>query len=170
MKRIYNMGFNRKFLHNSRIWINVSKTLTKERSTRDKGNDTDFEFNNEVKPKLISTEKYNEVILELFGKKYIKRILCLTSKKEYTAIELSLELKIPLATVYRKIKLLEEKDMIEVSKMKINLSGNEEKYYRCLIDDATIIFHDGKISVNIKMLDHIKKIVRQWEILRKKEY
>jgi len=118
---------------------------------------------------MTSTEKYDGIVLEQIGKKYINGILCLTSKKDCSAIELSHELDIPLATVYRKLNLLEEIDMIEVSKTIINISGNEEKYYRCLIDEATVNFHDGNISVHIKKLDHIKKIVRQWEILRKQE-
>ena len=116
------------------------------------------------------SKKYDEIILELLGNKYIDEILSLTSQKDCCAIELSLELDIPLATVYRKLKLLEEKDMIEVSKTIINLSGNEEKYYRCLIDEATVNFHDGKISVDIKKLEPAKKIVRMWERFKKPEF
>src|SRR3972149_6837203 len=115
------------------------------------------------------SKKYDEIILELLGNKYIDEILSLTSQKDCCAIELSLELDIPLATVYRKLKLLEEKGMIEVSKTIINLSGNEEKYYRCLIDEATVNFHDGKISVDIKKLEPTKKIVRLWERFAKPE-
>jgi len=141
--------------------------LNGKHSERGPGSEADFKLNCELKPELRSIEKYDEILLELLGNKYINGMLSLTTKKDCSAMELSLELDIPLATVYRKLKLLEEKDMIEVSKKKINISGNEEKYYRCLIDEATVNFHDGKISVDIKKLDHTKKVVRMWERFRK---
>lgn len=112
--------------------------------------------------------KNDETLLELLGNKYILGILNLTSMKDCSATELSYEIGIPIATVYRKLKHLQEKEMIEVSKIKINISGNEEKYYRCLIDEATMNFHDGKISVNIKKFDPGKKIDRIWEIFMKR--
>lgn len=105
--------------------------------------------------------------LEILGNKYICKILSLISNRECSAMELSNELNIPLATVYRKIKFLEENDMIEVSKTIINLSGNEEKYYRCLIDDITVNFHSGKISIDVKKFEPTKKIVRLWERVAK---
>ncbi len=144
------------------------KTLKRKLSRKEPGNETDSTSNCEPESRPI--ERNDEIILELLGKKYINRILSLTSKRECTTIELSLELDIPLATVYRKLKLLEEKEMIEVSRTKINLSGNEEKYYRCLIDEAAVNFHDGKIYVNIKKLDHAKKIVKIWERLKNLEF
>ena len=80
----------------------------------------------------------NEEILELFGNKYTKGILSLTSGMEYSASQLCPELGIPLATVYRKLKLLEQTGMVKHVKTIINLSGNEEKYYRCAIEDFKV--------------------------------
>ncbi len=137
--------------------------LKEELSRRDLTSEADIKLNYGLKPAIKSIQKFDEILLELLGNKYVNEILSLTSKKDCSAMELSLELDIPIATVYRKFKLLEEKDMIEVSKTIINLSGNEEKYYRCLIDEATVNFHDGKISVDIKKLEPTKKIVRLWE-------
>lgn len=101
--------------------------------------------------------------LELLGNKYIEEILSLTSIKECSALELSKELNIPLATVYRKLKLLENSEMIENVKTTINLSGNEEKYYRCLVNEAIVSFQNGKFSIGLKRMDHITKILRVWQ-------
>lgn len=125
---------------------------------------------------LENAEKKEEDFLEILGSKYINSILSRTSVKECSASELSNELNIPLATVYRKLKLLEESGLVENVKTIINISGNEEKFYRCLISDATVNFHDGKLSVKVEMMGHVDKITRLWkrfikpgDIAKKKE-
>jgi len=143
--------------------------LKGELSGRELSNEANSKLNCEFKPELRSIKQYDKIMLELLGNKYIDEILSLTSEKNCCAMELSHELEIPLATVYRKLKLLEEKHMIEVSKTVINISGNEEKYYRCLIDDVTVNFHGGKITVDIKKLEPTKKIIKLWERFTKPE-
>jgi predicted transcriptional regulator len=85
--------------------------------------------------------------------------------KECSASQLSKELGIPLATVYRKLKLMESTDLLKHVKTIINLSGNEEKYYRCAIREATVQIHNGLFSVDFKTEDHSEKIVRLWKRL-----
>jgi predicted transcriptional regulator len=116
---------------------------------------------NQLQSDSKSAEKVSD-FLELLGNKYIDEILSLTSIKECSALELSKELNIPLATVYRKLKLLENSELVENVRTTINLSGNEEKYYRCLVNEATVSFHDGKFSLDLKRIDHINKILRVW--------
>ncbi len=122
---------------------------------------------NQLQSNAQSADGVSE-FLELLGNKYIDEILSLTSMKECSALELSKELNIPLATVYRKLKLLENSEMIENVKTTINLSGNEEKYYRCLVNEATVSFHDGKFSIDLKRMDHINKILRVWQRFKSK--
>jgi len=114
-------------------------------------------------PGLDNAEKSEADFLEILGSKYINAILSRTSVKECSASELSIELDIPLATVYRKLKLLEESGLVENVKTIINISGNEEKFYRCLISDATVNFHDGKLSVKVEIMGHVNKITRLWK-------
>jgi len=114
---------------------------------------------------LENAEKSEADFLGILGSKYINEILSRTSVKECSANELSSELNIPLATVYRKLKLLEESGLVENVKTIINVSGNEEKFYRCLISEATVNFHDGKLSVKVEIMDHVGKITRLWKRL-----
>lgn len=116
---------------------------------------------------LKQSEKSKTEFLEILGSKYIDAILSRTSVEECSANKLSNELKIPLATVYRKIKLLEEAGLIENIKTIINNSGNEEKFYRCLISEATVNFHDGKLSVKVEIMSHANKISRLWKRFKK---
>lgn len=108
----------------------------------------------------------NEILLiELLADKYSRGILSLTSGKECSAQQLSSELGIPLATVYRKLKLLEGSKLIQHVKTIINMSGNEEKYYHCLIKKATLDFYEGKLSFSLKKDESDVKIVRLWQRL-----
>jgi predicted transcriptional regulator len=107
--------------------------------------------------------KNEEVLIEILGNKSSRAILSLTSMMECSAIQLCHELGIPLTTVYRKIKVLEETGLIKHVKTIINLSGNEEKYYHCMIDAVTVKFNKGMLSVSMHMDDCNDEIVRLWK-------
>ncbi len=109
--------------------------------------------------------KNEETLIDLLGNKYARGILSLTSSMECSALQLCRELGIPLATVYRKLKLLEDTGLIKHVKTIINLSGNEEKYYRCAIRNIKVSFHKGIFSVNMDVDDRNEKIVRLWKRL-----
>jgi len=107
--------------------------------------------------------KNEDVLIEILGNKSSRAILSLTSRMECSAIQLCHELGIPLTTVYRKIKILEDTGLIKHVKTIINLSGNEEKYYRCVIDAVTVNFNKGMLSVSMHMEDCNDEIVRLWK-------
>src|SRR5659263_358345 len=106
-----------------------------------------------------------DTVFELLADKHSRMILSLASIKEFSASQLSQELVIPLATVYRKLKLMESAGLLKHVKTVINLSGNEEKYYRCAIREATVHIHEGIFSVDFKKEDHSDKIIRLWKRL-----
>lgn len=106
--------------------------------------------------------KKEDVLIEILGNKYSRGILSLTSGMECSAIQLCHELGIPLTTVYRKIKILEDTGFIKHVKTIINLSGNEEKYYRCMIEEVKVTFIKGMLSVNLQIEACDDKIVRLW--------
>ena len=107
--------------------------------------------------------KNEEILVEILGNKSSRAILSLTSRMECSAIQLCRELGIPLTTVYRKLKFLEDTGFVKHVKTIINLSGNEEKYYRCFINAITVNFNKGMLSVNINMEDSNDDIVRLWK-------
>jgi predicted transcriptional regulator len=103
-----------------------------------------------------------ELLFELLANKYSRAILSLTSIKECSAIQLSQELNIPLATVYRKLKLLESIGLIQHVKTIINLQSNEEKFYRCAIREAIVHINGGELSLDLKKEESTEKIIRLW--------
>ncbi len=104
----------------------------------------------------------NEEIIGLLADKHSKAILSLTSIKECSAIQLSQELDIPLPTIYRKLKLLEAAGLVLHVKTIINLQGNEERYFRCAISEATVRINSGVFSVDVKKEERSYKIIRLW--------
>lgn len=114
---------------------------------------------------MNSNPGHEEIIFELLANNYSRTILSLTSIKECSASQLSQELDIPLATVYRKLKLMESTGLIRHVKTIINLSGNEEKFYRCAIREATVHIDNGILSVDFKKEDQSDKIIRLWKRL-----
>ncbi len=110
--------------------------------------------------------KNEEVFVELLGNKYTRAILSLTSSMECSALQLCQELNIPLATVYRKLRLLENNGLIKHVKTIIHLSGNEEKYYRCAVNEVKMSFNKGILSVSMNMDECNDRIVRLWSRIR----
>ncbi|HWR26268.1 MAG TPA: helix-turn-helix domain-containing protein [candidate division Zixibacteria bacterium] len=104
-------------------------------------------------------------VIEYLADSCSREILALTSKRECSALELSDELNVPLSTVYRKLKLLERSELIQHVKTVMNLTGNEEKYYRCVVREAIVSFKDGELSISLKKEDYSDKFIRLWKRL-----
>src|SRR3989304_10300727 len=114
---------------------------------------------------MVTKTSNEDAIIEYLADRCIRKILGLTSKKEYSAIELSDELNTSISTVYRKLKLLELAGLIKHVKTVINLTGNEEKYYRCIIREVKVSFKGNELSVSLEKEDYSDKFVRLWKRL-----
>ena len=114
---------------------------------------------------MVTKTSNEDAIIEYLADRCIRKILGLTSKKEYSAIELSSELNTSISTVYRKLKLLELAGLIKHVKTVINLTGNEEKYYHCIIREVKISFKCDELSVSLEKEDYSDKFVRLWKRL-----
>ncbi len=108
-----------------------------------------------------------DVLIEFLADRYSREILSISTDTEFSAVQLINELGIPRATVYRKLKLLEEAGLIKHFKTVINLAGNEEKYYRCLLHRANVNLNNGKLSVDLDVEkgDNGAKIITIWQRL-----
>ncbi|NJD76617.1 MAG: winged helix-turn-helix transcriptional regulator [Candidatus Methanoperedens sp.] len=113
---------------------------------------------------------FEDNFIQMLADECSKAIMSLTTKKEYSAMQLSRELNIPSTTVYRKLKFLEEADMIQNVKTLIDRSGNEERYYRCIIQEAVVKFNEGRVLITIKRVDLKDKFVKLWKKLSTPEH
>ncbi len=114
----------------------------------------------EKEPKSI------DELVEVLADKIARDILILTRNKEYSALQISRELSIPLATVYRKLKRMYDTGLIHHIKTVISLQGNEEKFYRAAINGVTINFNGEGVSVEVRTVDYTDKFVRLWKRLK----
>ena len=102
-------------------------------------------------------------ILTTLSDEQNREIIKLVSKTELTIQQISNMLNIPLSTVYRKTRKLEELKMIKKTKVVRTLEGLDESYYKNWIYEITVTYRDGEISYKLEHLKIEDKIVRLWQ-------
>ncbi len=89
---------------------------------------------------LPQLNKYDitQKVIEALADSESRAILFSTIKRGSTAAELSVKLKIPLSSVYKKLADLEELTLIKVEKWLLSDKGRKYKVYRSRISKADI--------------------------------
>ncbi|GBE53983.1 MAG TPA: ArsR family transcriptional regulator [Euryarchaeota archaeon] len=108
----------------------------------------------------------SETIIEIISDEYSRKILSATANKELSALQLSVQLDIPQATVYRKVRCLKDVGLLKPIKSVI-IHGNEEIFYRSTIKKAVIIFERGKLTARLE-LNEVESFVRLWKVFTDK--
>ncbi len=112
---------------------------------------------------MTSKTPDHNIMLEFLSNEKSRDIMRLTSKKEYSANQLSIELEIAPATIYRKLKQLEDAGMIQHVKTIMDYHGNEEKYYRCSVRRIIIDISNGKLVIRSEKEDLGNRTIRLWK-------
>lgn len=86
--------------------------------------------------------------LTIIGDKQARRILAATSEKPQSAKELSDNLELSLPTVYRRLELLHEVDLID-DQMQLADDGNHYRVYECDFSSTVVSLNDGEFEVDI---------------------
>ncbi|MFW5919711.1 MAG: ArsR/SmtB family transcription factor [Halanaeroarchaeum sp.] len=89
-----------------------------------------------------------EEILDTIGDEYAREILAAVSMKARSAKELGEELDLSLPTVYRRIEVLEEHDLI-TSRTLVADDGNHYQVYECNFDSTVIRLENDEYDVRI---------------------
>ena len=89
---------------------------------------------------LPQLKKYDitQKVIEALADSESRAILFSIIKKGNTASELSVKLKIPLSSVYKKLADLEELTLIEIEKWMLSDKGRKFKIYRSRVKQAEI--------------------------------
>jgi len=89
---------------------------------------------------LPQLKKYDitQKVIEALADSESRAILFSIIRKGHTAADLSVNLKIPLSSVYKKLSDLEELTLIKVEKWMISDKGRKYKVYRSRISKADI--------------------------------
>ncbi|HET7336942.1 MAG TPA: helix-turn-helix domain-containing protein [Candidatus Nitrosotalea sp.] len=107
-------------------------------------------------------EDQDEDIISVLADKYGREILSLLTTNELSAQQMSTRLDIPVSTTYRKIKSLEDLNLIKKTKVIRTHEGLNESYYKSLVSEIDIKFRDGKISYHVERIKMDDKIIRLW--------
>ena len=102
-------------------------------------------------------------ILTTLSDEHNREIIKLVTNSELTIQQISNMLNIPLSTVYRKTKKLEELKIIKKTKVVRTLDGLDESYYKNWTYEIVVTYRDGELSYK---LEHVKiedKIMRLWQ-------
>ena len=106
---------------------------------------------------------YASEILTTLSDEQNREIIKLVTNSELTILQISNMLNIPLSTVYRKTRKLEELKMIKKTKVIRTLEGLDESYYKNWTYEIVVTYRNGELSYK---LEHVKiddKIVRLWQ-------
>ncbi len=93
-----------------------------------------------------SSKKDN--ILEIVADKYCRAILDTTMYKPKSVMEIAIDAKIPLSTVYRRLQSLEEQKLLRTSG-EINEEGKRMFLYKSKIKGIKCNFNRGQIEVEM---------------------
>lgn len=105
----------------------------------------------------------DDEILAVLGDEYSRKILAILAKNELNAQEISNRLGIPTSTTYRKIKNLEQLEIIKKTKVVRTLEGLDTSYYRSVVSGIEIRFKEGEITCKLEKISMDEKIQRLWE-------
>ena len=91
------------------------------------------------------------------------KIMNLLDKRELSTQNISLTLNIPLSSTYRKVKKLEQLNIIKTTKVVRTLDGLDESFYTLSIKEINVTYKTNKFSFDIQQKALDDKIVRLWQ-------
>lgn len=89
-----------------------------------------------------------EEILDTIGDEHARRVLTAVSREPRSAKEIAKECDVSLPTVYRRIELLGEHDLVTES-TRVAPDGNHYKVYEANFDSSVISLSDDEFDVRI---------------------
>ena len=95
------------------------------------------------------------LLLKALSDQYILRIIAYSAYTPRSIPEMSQNLRIPIASCYRKVKLLEQLGLIEKVGSKLTIEGKRVALYRSKVSRLSMEMHGSKMVIKIKIDDRI---------------
>ena len=106
-----------------------------------------------------------EDILDTIGDHQARQILALLSQKPLSAKEIGDLLDFSLPTVYRRLDLLKDHDLVRADTL-VGENGNHYKVYECNFDSTIISLEDAEYSIRVYREDSLPdRFASLWEEL-----
>lgn len=114
----------------------------------------------------MEEEKTVEEILDAIGDEKARRILAAISNEPRSAKELSEEFDLSLPTVYRRVELLQEHDLVNDT-TRVSEDGNHHKVFTCNFDSTVIRLSDNEYDVRIYRRENLPdRFTQLWDDLQ----
>ena len=110
-----------------------------------------------IQKRRIEDDDRKEAILGLIADKYCRAILTTTMMKPKSALDIALDTKIPISTVYRRVQMLYDSKLVSISGM-ISDDGKKLFLYKSKVKGILSAFNNDQIEIQI-----IPNIVREIE-------
>lgn len=88
-------------------------------------------------------------MFDLVLDRHTSRILDLTSERPYNASELSVEIGIPLAACYRRIRSLRDAGLLKEDSKVMSDGGKSVSAYVSAVDSAEVMLKDGRLTIQM---------------------
>ena len=108
---------------------------------------------------MINSEEILAILNDFASRQIIKQL----TQKEMTILQLSSFLKIPQSSAYRKVRKLEDADLIKKTKIIRMPDGSDESYYQSTVYQIDVTFKYGELSYKVEKFKMEDKIVRLWK-------
>ena len=82
---------------------------------------------------------------------YAMRILLATNDREYSALDLSRRLGLPIVACYRRIRVLEDLGVLGVSRSLMSSAGHPVRLFRSHLRSAQITYEEGRLVATIEL-------------------
>ena len=102
-------------------------------------------------------------ILSILTDESSLQIMKLLEKRELSSRGISSTLNIPISSTYKKIKRLEQLNLIRVTKVIRTLDGMDESFYTLSIKQISVTYKNDTFSFDIQQKAFDDKIVRLWQ-------
>jgi predicted AAA+ superfamily ATPase len=104
----------------------------------------------------IYDEQQKNKILEVISDEYSIKILSNTMKQYKTVNEISVETKIPVSTIYRRIRILNREKLLMISGI-IDENGKKKFLYKSKIKTISTFFNGDFVKIEI-VTNNIEKL------------
>jgi predicted transcriptional regulator len=96
----------------------------------------------------VDDDRAIEDILDTIGDEHARRVLAAISREPKPAKELAEECDLSLPTIYRRVEMLEEHDLLK-DRTLVADDGNHYKVYECNFESTVISLDDDEYRVRI---------------------
>jgi len=101
-----------------------------------------------IQKRRIEDDDRKEAILGLIADKYCRTILTTTMIKPKSALDIALDTKIPISTVYRRVQMLHDNKLVRISGL-ISDEGKKLFLYKSRVKGILSAFNDDQIEIQI---------------------